>query len=209
MFLDDLLNGSRKQLAAPFADVVVFARDWGFRLDQVKVPVRWWHGDRDHIVPFAHGEHVVADCPTPSCITHARRESPRRPRLRRGDSAHDGRNLGPRRQEVIEGHVRTFTRPGRDDHNGASSLTDRRRPRRTKTATFRRPAELVHCGPAGLDDGRLRLLRRGAGVRRHRQDLPPLQNRSRVPHHGHPDHAAGRGVAVRAVGRPGGSAHYR
>ena len=63
MFLDDLLNGSRKQLAAPFADVVVFARDWGFRLDEVKVPVRWWHGDRDHIVPYAHGEHVVAMLP--------------------------------------------------------------------------------------------------------------------------------------------------
>ncbi|BBY66958.1 alpha/beta fold hydrolase [Mycolicibacterium helvum] len=63
MFLDDLLNGSRKQLAAPFADVVVFARDWGFRLDEVKVPVRWWHGDRDHIVPFAHGQHVVARLP--------------------------------------------------------------------------------------------------------------------------------------------------
>ncbi len=63
MFLDDLLNGSRKQLAAPFADVVVFARDWGFRLDEVKVPVRWWHGDRDHIVPFAHGQHVVAKLP--------------------------------------------------------------------------------------------------------------------------------------------------
>ena len=29
MFLDDLLNGSRKQLAAPFADVVVFARAVG------------------------------------------------------------------------------------------------------------------------------------------------------------------------------------
>ncbi|MCV7259127.1 alpha/beta fold hydrolase [Mycobacterium shimoidei] len=63
MFLDDLLNGSRKQLAAPFADVVVFARDWGFRLDQVKVPVHWWHGDRDHIVPFAHGQHVVDRLP--------------------------------------------------------------------------------------------------------------------------------------------------
>ena len=63
MFLDDLLNGSRKQLAAPFADVVVFARDWGFRLDEVKVPVRWWHGDHDHIVPFAHGQHVVAKLP--------------------------------------------------------------------------------------------------------------------------------------------------
>jgi pimeloyl-ACP methyl ester carboxylesterase len=63
MFLDDLLNGSRKQLAAPFADIVVFARDWGFHLDQVKVPVRWWHGDHDHIVPFAHGQHVVARLP--------------------------------------------------------------------------------------------------------------------------------------------------
>jgi pimeloyl-ACP methyl ester carboxylesterase len=63
MFLDDLLNGSRKQMAAPFADVVVFARDWGFRLDEVKVPVRWWHGDHDHIVPFEHGQHVVAKLP--------------------------------------------------------------------------------------------------------------------------------------------------
>ena len=63
MFLDDLLNGSRKQMAAPFADIVVFARDWGFRLDVVKVSVRWWHGDRDHIVPFAHGQHVVSGLP--------------------------------------------------------------------------------------------------------------------------------------------------
>jgi pimeloyl-ACP methyl ester carboxylesterase len=63
MFLDDLLNGSRKQLAAPFADVVVFAREWGFTLEQVKVPVCWWHGDRDHIVPFGHGRHVVARLP--------------------------------------------------------------------------------------------------------------------------------------------------
>ncbi|MGN7778228.1 alpha/beta fold hydrolase [Mycolicibacterium sp. 22603] len=63
MFLDDLLNGSRKQLAAPFYDIVDFVRDWGFRLDEVKVPVRWWHGDRDHIVPFAHGAHAVARLP--------------------------------------------------------------------------------------------------------------------------------------------------
>lgn len=63
MFLDDLLNGSRKQLAAPFADVVLFSRDWGFRLDEVKQQVRWWHGDHDHIVPFAHGEHVVSRLP--------------------------------------------------------------------------------------------------------------------------------------------------
>lgn len=63
MFLDDLLNGARKQLAAPIADAVLFARDWGFRLEEVKVPTHWWHGDADHIVPFAHGEHVVARLP--------------------------------------------------------------------------------------------------------------------------------------------------
>ncbi|GFG86073.1 alpha/beta fold hydrolase [Mycolicibacter algericus] len=63
MFLDDLLNGSRKQLAAPIADAVLFARYWGFRLDEVKVPVHWWHGDADHIVPFAHGEHAVSLLP--------------------------------------------------------------------------------------------------------------------------------------------------
>ncbi|MCV7355040.1 alpha/beta fold hydrolase [Mycolicibacterium fluoranthenivorans] len=63
MFLDDLLNGTRKQLAAPFADVIVFVRDWGFRLDEVKIPVHWWHGDKDHIVPFAHGAHVVTRLP--------------------------------------------------------------------------------------------------------------------------------------------------
>lgn len=59
MFLDDLLNGSRKQMAAPFADIVAFTRDWGFRLPDVKVPVRWWHGDTDHIIPFEHGLHMV------------------------------------------------------------------------------------------------------------------------------------------------------
>jgi pimeloyl-ACP methyl ester carboxylesterase len=69
MFLDDLLNGSRKQMAAPFADVVVFAKHWGFRLDQVRVPVRWWHGDEDHIIPFNHGRHVVASLPDAQLYT--------------------------------------------------------------------------------------------------------------------------------------------
>ncbi|WP_409434837.1 alpha/beta fold hydrolase [Mycobacterium sp. SMC-14] len=63
MFLDDLLNGSRKQLAAPIADAILFARPWGFRLADIKVPVHWWHGDADHIVPFSHGKHAVALLP--------------------------------------------------------------------------------------------------------------------------------------------------
>lgn len=63
MFLDDLLNGSRFQTLAPLNDLVLFTRDWGFAPSDVSVPVRWWHGDDDHIVPFAHGEHVVARLP--------------------------------------------------------------------------------------------------------------------------------------------------
>ena len=63
MFLDDLLNGSRKQCSAPLADVLLFSRDWGFRAADVQVPVRWWHGDADHIIPYAHGEHLVARLP--------------------------------------------------------------------------------------------------------------------------------------------------
>lgn len=59
MFLDDLLNGSRFQSSAPLNDLLLFARDWGFRVAEVDVPVHWWHGDADHIVPFAHGAHVV------------------------------------------------------------------------------------------------------------------------------------------------------
>ncbi|KAA1416751.1 alpha/beta hydrolase [Nocardioides humilatus] len=63
MFLDDLLNGSRFQTSAPLSDLVLFTREWGFDLADVRVPVRWWHGDADHIVPFRHGEHVVGRLP--------------------------------------------------------------------------------------------------------------------------------------------------
>jgi pimeloyl-ACP methyl ester carboxylesterase len=63
MFLDDLLNGSRKQVTAPLSDLLLFSRDLGFRLEDVKQPVLWWHGDHDHIVPFAHGEHCVSRLP--------------------------------------------------------------------------------------------------------------------------------------------------
>jgi pimeloyl-ACP methyl ester carboxylesterase len=63
MFLDDLLNGSRFQTSAPLADLVLFTRDWGFDVAEVRQPVVWWHGDDDHIVPFAHGAHVVERLP--------------------------------------------------------------------------------------------------------------------------------------------------
>jgi len=59
MFLDDLLGGSRRGIRAPIYDIMLFTRPWGFSVRDVKVPVRWWHGDSDNIVPLAHGQHVV------------------------------------------------------------------------------------------------------------------------------------------------------
>ncbi|WP_435771745.1 alpha/beta fold hydrolase [Nocardioides sp. SYSU DS0651] len=69
MFLDDLLNGSRFQITAPLADLLLFTQDWGFRLEDVTVPVRWWHGDDDHIVPLRHGRHCVDRLPDATLTT--------------------------------------------------------------------------------------------------------------------------------------------
>jgi pimeloyl-ACP methyl ester carboxylesterase len=63
MFLDDLLNGSKLGLRAPIYDAVLFGRDWGFQVADVTVPVVWWHGDADHIIPFRHGQHMVSLLP--------------------------------------------------------------------------------------------------------------------------------------------------
>ncbi|CAA9371967.1 MAG: Putative hydrolase [uncultured Nocardioidaceae bacterium] len=69
MFVDDLLNGSRKQVTAPMSDLLLFTRDWGFRLADVRTPVRWWHGDGDHIVPLRHGQHCVERLPDAKLFT--------------------------------------------------------------------------------------------------------------------------------------------
>lgn len=63
MFLDDLINGARYQLGAPLADIILFTRHWGFDIADVTVPVRWWHGDADHIIPYAHGVHMAERMP--------------------------------------------------------------------------------------------------------------------------------------------------
>lgn len=63
MFLDDLLNGARFHVGAPLADIILFTRPWGFDAADVTVPVRWWHGDSDHIIPHAHGVHMASRLP--------------------------------------------------------------------------------------------------------------------------------------------------
>lgn len=59
MFLDDLLNSGRHGMRAVAYDAILFTRYWGFNVRDLRVPVTWWQGDQDNIVPLAHAEHIV------------------------------------------------------------------------------------------------------------------------------------------------------
>lgn len=63
MFLDDLITNSRHGMGAPLNDLILFLRPWGFAVSDIAVPVRWWHGDADNIVPFEHGKYVASLIP--------------------------------------------------------------------------------------------------------------------------------------------------
>jgi pimeloyl-ACP methyl ester carboxylesterase len=63
MFIWDLVDANRHAFRGLFNDVVLFGRDWGFRLGDVDAPVRWWHGDADSLVPLDHARHATALLP--------------------------------------------------------------------------------------------------------------------------------------------------
>ena len=44
-------------------DDLAFARDWGFALGRIRVPVTVWHGRHDLMVPTTHGEWLVEHVP--------------------------------------------------------------------------------------------------------------------------------------------------
>ena len=44
-------------------DDLAFARDWGFTLDEIAVPVTVWQGREDAMVPFAHGRWLAEHVP--------------------------------------------------------------------------------------------------------------------------------------------------
>ncbi len=92
MFIDDLLGGSRRWFGAPMCDLVLFGRHWGFNLVEVKVPVHFWHGDADPIVPLRHGRHLAATVPDAEI------------RVRRGESHLGGLGAAHEILEVVVSH---------------------------------------------------------------------------------------------------------
>jgi pimeloyl-ACP methyl ester carboxylesterase len=66
-FAQYLAESNRAALSSGIAgwrdDDLAFVRDWGFRPDQVRVPLSIWQGDRDAMVPFRHGEWLAGQLP--------------------------------------------------------------------------------------------------------------------------------------------------
>ena len=56
MFMADILTACEGGLRAPVSDLVLFGRHWGFSIADIEVPICFWHGDADGIVPLSHGE---------------------------------------------------------------------------------------------------------------------------------------------------------
>jgi pimeloyl-ACP methyl ester carboxylesterase len=54
-FVEDLRRSSNTAAKAASQDFALFAKDWGFRLEDISVPVHIWHGDLDRGVPLAQG----------------------------------------------------------------------------------------------------------------------------------------------------------
>jgi pimeloyl-ACP methyl ester carboxylesterase len=68
MFVDDVVLVARGGFQAVIDDARLFGRDWGFRLNDVRAPVRWWHGDADNIVPLRDAQAAVELLPDAELI---------------------------------------------------------------------------------------------------------------------------------------------
>jgi pimeloyl-ACP methyl ester carboxylesterase len=58
-FIEDMLLGSRENLRSFVYDLILFSRHWGFSLSDIRVPIHFWQGDEDNLVPPEHAEHLA------------------------------------------------------------------------------------------------------------------------------------------------------
>jgi pimeloyl-ACP methyl ester carboxylesterase len=63
IFVQEAKRASATSAKASAQDFQVFSRDWGFRLEDIGVPVHLWQGDADRNVPFAHAKQMAAAIP--------------------------------------------------------------------------------------------------------------------------------------------------
>ncbi len=59
IMLATLQESVRQGVQGPLQDVVLYAHDWGFRLEDIDLPVALWHGEADRIVPPYHARFIA------------------------------------------------------------------------------------------------------------------------------------------------------
>ncbi|MEJ2170239.1 MAG: alpha/beta hydrolase [Desulfobacterales bacterium] len=63
LLCDSFREAFRGSLLGPAWDVVLYGRDWGFRLHDILVPVQLWHGEQDVVVPPAMAHRLANEIP--------------------------------------------------------------------------------------------------------------------------------------------------
>ena len=61
--LDRIAEALRPGVRGLLQEIALAAEPWGFALDEVRVPVRLWHGTDDRSTPLSMAEHVAARVP--------------------------------------------------------------------------------------------------------------------------------------------------
>jgi pimeloyl-ACP methyl ester carboxylesterase len=60
---ESLSEAFRKGSRGPAWEMGLYARPWGFRLEEIRTPVRLWHGDEDANAPIAMGRYLAKSIP--------------------------------------------------------------------------------------------------------------------------------------------------
>lgn len=59
MFAEDIIDATHQGVRAFVSDIALFSRRWPFSPRDIRVPIRFYHGDLDTIVPLSHSEHLA------------------------------------------------------------------------------------------------------------------------------------------------------
>lgn len=67
LLVEDFQEAVSRSLEGVTSDFRLFARPWGFRLEEIRVPVHLWHGELDRNCPVGMGRRVAAAIP--GCVS--------------------------------------------------------------------------------------------------------------------------------------------
>lgn len=62
-FARSLSEAFRQGSRGPARDVAIYARPWGFPLEEIRVPVHLWHGEKDVVVPSGMARYLEGRIP--------------------------------------------------------------------------------------------------------------------------------------------------